>query len=183
MRLNLAIKSLPNQNQVIVGKQKSPLSFKRSGGFCNRRQIGYTIYMDNNFAEKNRQKKMIDLAVRVGLYLFVFYIVFLLGRSIWVNFNLKKSISKLQGQITELDQEKKALNNLIVYYKSDAFKELEARKKLGLKAPDEKVMLLAATPSTESFPEEVAQEKKGVAGESTSITKANWRLWWDFFTR
>lgn len=142
--------------------------------------------MDNH--NKNRQKKLIDLAVKVGTYVFILYILFLLGRVLWINANLKSSIEKLHGQIAALEQQKKDLSNLVLYYQSDAFKELEARKKLGFKKPGEKVMIIPTSPDSgnsppANFAEEVEKEKKGVAGKETTQEEPNWRLWWEFFTR
>lgn len=131
--------------------------------------------------EYERHKKLFDLAIKVATYIFIFYILFLLGRVLWLNFNLKESIEKLQEQIVVLEQQKKDLNNLILYYQSDSFKELEARRKLGYKKPGEKVVILELSPSSENFPEEVEKEKQGVAGKSTASEEPNWQLWWEFF--
>ncbi len=136
--------------------------------------------------ENGRRKKLIDLAIKIGTYVFIVYILFLLGRAILTNYNLKNSIGKLQGQIATLEQEKKDLNNLILYYQSTAFKELEARKKLGYKASGEQVMILPTpTPSgsATNFPEEVSQEQKAIAGQNQAKVAPNWQLWWDFFIK
>lgn len=141
--------------------------------------------MDNNFGS-NRRKKLFDLATKVGIYVFVFYILFLLGRAILTNYNLKNSIGKLQEQIAVLEQEKKDFNNLILYYQSNDFKELEARKKLGYKASGEQVMILptpAASGTAANFPEEVSQEQKAIAGQDQMKEAPNWQLWWNFFIR
>ncbi len=139
--------------------------------------------MDNNFGSK-RPKKLLDLSSKVGIYLFIFYVLFLLGRAILTNYNLKNTIVKLQDQIVALEQQKKDLDNLILYYQSTAFKELEARKKLGLKAPGEKVMILPIpVTSATNFPEEVRHEQKAVAGTNQNKDAPNWQLWWQFFTK
>jgi hypothetical protein len=140
--------------------------------------------MDNNFGS-HRQKKLFDLATKAGIYGFAFYILFLLGRAILTNYNLKNSLGKLQEQIAILEQEKKDFNNLILYYQSNDFKELEARKKLGYKAVGEQVMILStpAASGSANFPEEVSQEQKAIAGQEQNKEGPNWRLWWDFFTR
>jgi len=142
--------------------------------------------MENH--KDNRRKKLIDLAVKIGTYVFILYILFLLGRVLWINANLKNSIEKLHQQIAALEQQKKDMSNLILYYQSDAFKELEARKKLGLKKPGEKVVIIPASPAggdstPANFAEEVEKEKRGVAGKETTTEEPNWRLWWEFFTR
>jgi len=143
----------------------------------------FTVYYNIVEMENHRHKKLIDLLIKIGTYVFIVYILFLLGRVLWTNFNLKESISKLHQQIAVLEQQKKDLNNLILYYQSDSFKELEARRKLGFKKPGEKVVILELSPSAENFPEEVEKEKKGVAGKSTASVKPNWRLWWEFFMK
>ena len=144
--------------------------------------------MENH--KDNRRKKLIDLSIKIGTYLFILYILFLLGRVLWINANLKNSIEKLHQQIAALEQQKKDMSNLILYYQSDAFKELEARKKLGLKKPGEKVVIIPASlaggstsPTPANFIEEVEKEKRGVAGKETTIEEPNWRLWWEFFMR
>lgn len=127
-------------------------------------------------------KKYQNSIIKLVTYLLIFYGLFLLGRSLFVNYNLKQSITKLNEQIATLEKEKKNLENLNLYYQSDSFKELEARKKLGLKAPGEKVFVLAATPTTQNFPEEINKEKEKTAPQSSESQIPNWLLWWEFFT-
>lgn len=133
--------------------------------------------------DNNQGNKLLDSLSKIGVYLIIFYILFLLGKSLWTNYQLKRMIDKLHSQIATLELQKKDLENLIVYYKSDAFKELEARKKLGYKRPDENVMVLPATPTPMNFPAEVEKEKQGVVVEKEEVKTANWLLWWEFFMK
>ena len=162
-------------NQVVVGRQKT-----REGGFFgiikNRMQINRT--------------KLISNLVKIATYLIIFYILFLLSRSLWTNYTLRRTIDQLNGQIVTLSEEKKTLENLNLYYRSDSFKELEARKKLGLKAIGEKVMILPASPSggattatPQNFSEELEKEKEGTANQTPESPIPNWFLWWEFFTK
>ncbi|MDZ7587157.1 MAG: septum formation initiator family protein [Patescibacteria group bacterium] len=143
-----------------------------------------------------RENKFISNFAKIASYLVIFWIIFLLGRSVWQNWNLKHSIWKLNEQIVILKKEKKDLENLNLYYSSDAFKELEARKRLGLKKPGEKMVILPVSPAggptsspsgqavTESdFPEEIKKEKESVAGVESLSKIPNWLLWWQYFTR
>ena len=127
--------------------------------------------------------KSFSSLIKIATYLIIFYILFLLGRTLWTNYNLRSSIEKLNQQIVILNQEKKNLENLNLYYQSDSFKELEARKKLGLKAPGEKVMILKVTSSPGSFPQEVEKEKEETAPKTNETPSPNWLLWWEFFTK
>lgn len=134
-------------------------------------------------------KKIVSKTTKIGVYLLVFWMLFLLGRSLWQNWDLKHSITKLNEQLVTLEQQKKDLENLNLYYSSDSFKELEARKRLGLKKPGEKLVVLPAmSPSAElatsgNFLEQVDQEKKSIAGVTTPTKIPNWLLWWQYFTK
>ena len=132
---------------------------------------------------KINQPKLISSLVKIVSYLLIFYILFLLGKSLWTNFNLRKSINQLNVQIVSLSDDKKNLENLNLYYQSDAFKELEARRKLGLKSSGEKVLILAATPTTQNFSDELQKEKEKTANTQSGAPTPNWALWWQFFTK
>lgn len=131
-----------------------------------------------------KREKYLNLGSKVLIFIFVIYILFLLGKSLFINYQLRQSIQKLNEQIATLEQQKKDLNNLIVYYKSDSFKELEARRKLGLKRPDEKVYIVSGTTTTTAnFEEELKQEQEKVSSKEKSSDKKNWTLWWEYFTK
>lgn len=131
--------------------------------------------------------KYLNLASKIIIFIFVIYTLFLLGKSLFTNYELRKSIQKLNEQIATLEQQKKDLNNLILYYQSDSFKELEARRKLGLKKPDEKVYLVSgATSVSTNFEEEMKEEQEKVSSKGKTeknAGKTNWSLWWEFFTK
>lgn len=130
-----------------------------------------------------KNQKSINFLIKVGSYLVIFYIIFLIVRVVWTNYNLRGSIKGLENQIAILNQEKKDLENLNLYYQSESFKELEARKKLGLKAPGEKVLVLAATPTAQNFTEELKKEKEGTAVKNPENLIPNWAMWWEYFTK
>ncbi len=144
----------------------------------------------------HRPKQYLAKVSKIAIYVVSIYLIFLLGRTFYHNFQLKRGIEKLEGQIVTLEEQKKDLANLNLYYQSDAFKELEARRKLNLKKPGEKVVILPASPTMQGesaktipivpatdFPEEIKKEKEGVAGQSTQSKIPNWLLWWEFFTK
>lgn len=130
-------------------------------------------------------RRLLPGAVRWVSYLVIFWLVFLLGRTVWQNWYLKQNIEKLNWQIATLEKEKKDYRNLLTYYQSDSFRELEARKRLGLKKPGEKVVILpTSTPTAPvNFPNEIEQEKNRLAIPSPALTIPNWQLWWQYFTK
>jgi len=130
------------------------------------------------------REKYFNLGSKIIIFVFVIYMLFLLGKSLFTNYELRSSIKKLNEQIVLLEQQKKDLNNLILYYQSDYFKELEARRKLGLKKPGEKVYLISATTSSPTnFEEEMKAEEAKVSSKEKILNKTNWSLWWEFFTQ
>lgn len=132
----------------------------------------------------NQNKLMVQLT-KLATFLVIFWIFFLLGRSLWQNWNLKHSILKLNEQISTLQKQKKDLENLNLYYSSDSFQELEARKELGLKKPGEKMVILPTTPrpTPNNFSQEIKEEAKSIAGVESSSKIPNWLLWWQYFTK
>lgn len=143
------------------------------------------------------KNQLFSQAARIAIYGVFFWMIFLLVRSVWQNWSLRQSINKLNDQIVTLEQDKNDLNNLIIYYRSDSFKELEARKKLGMKRPDEKMVILPVLPnssgsptvagqsesSPSNFSEEVKKEQETLRPAEENSAVSNWRLWWQYFTK
>jgi len=121
--------------------------------------------------------------VKIGSVLITFYVIFLLGKSIWTNYDLRQSIHKLNSQIATLQEQKKQLSSLNLYYSSESYKELEARKKLGLKKADEKVAIIAGATDASNFPDQLAQDQSSLDSKSGGESGPNWILWLDFFTK
>ena len=153
----------------------------------------YTIYSMISFSKN----QLFSQAARIAIYGVFFWMIFLLVRSIWQNWSLRQSISKLNDQIVTLEKDKNDLNNLILYYRSDSFKELEARKKLGMKRPDEKMVILPVLPNSSSSPaaagqseslpgnfsEEVKKEQEILNSSGENSPVSNWQLWRQYFTK
>ena len=116
---------------------------------------------------------------RALLYVVTLYILFILCQVISANLHLKKQIDSLNAQNSQITAQNQNLQNLIVYYQSDSFKELEAREKLGLKLPDEKVVMVPI----KNYQQDVASTDQTATGaqNSTSDKKiANWQAWWQY---
>jgi len=135
------------------------------------------------------KETLIQQITKIATFLVAFWLVFLLGRSVWQNWVLRRDIWQQNEQIAFLEKQKKDLNNLILYYQSDSFRELEARKRLGLKKVGEKMVILATslevsrTNEPTNFPEEVTQEKEKITTPVVPSKIANWLYWWQYFTK
>ena len=102
------------------------------------------------------------------------YVAFVLYQTVYFNYKTNQQIKDLEAQQVKLREDKDRLGALVAYYKTDTFQELEARKKLGLKMPGEKVVKVEVEKSSETN-----ELKK--SGPEEKQTKPNWQLWIDYF--
>jgi cell division protein FtsB len=101
------------------------------------------------------------------------YIGFLLYQAVYFNYQTSQQIRSLKNDLKQIDQEKAQIESLIAYYKTSTFQELEARKKLGMKAPGEKVVQVNV--------EETATNQTAPEGETKiQNKKSNPQAWLDF---
>jgi cell division protein FtsB len=131
----------------------------------------------------NRRDQLISYLIKAGSVLVVIYALFLLGKSVWTNYDLRQTIKELNGQIATLEEQKTELNDLNLYYSSDAYKELEARRELGMKLPDEKVAIVGTTPTPTNFSSQLSNDQSVLKSSSPASTEPNWHFWWDYFTK
>ena len=121
---------------------------------------------------------------RIFSFALIVYVFFILGRSIWINWQLRQNMQKLEAEIENINIEKKNMENLILYYKSDSFKEVEARQKLGLKKPGETVIAVKSKTSQDYATESQKQKQDIAARQSSQEEKSpNWQLWWEYFVK
>jgi len=108
------------------------------------------------------------------ILLAVIYLGFLLYQAIFVNYQTNVKIKALNRELEATKQQQRELETLIAYYQTEAFQELEARKKLGLKMPGEKIVNVNV-PEEKKDPKE--EEKKKI---SQTPSKSNPQLWWEY---
>lgn len=101
------------------------------------------------------------------------YIGVVLIQTVRHNANLKSQIAVLEKDIAQLKEDNQDLGFLLQYYQTDAFKEKEARAKLGLQKPGENLVIL---PRTEQKEEVVPEQQQKAKTKSSP----NWILWWHF---
>lgn len=82
------------------------------------------------------------LIVKILIFVVVVYIIFSISKSIWQNWQMTQEIRKTDELITILTEKIQTLKNQIIYFQTETFRELEARKRLGLKKANENVLLV-----------------------------------------
>jgi cell division protein FtsB len=107
----------------------------------------------------------------VGLVIVV-YLLVMLGETIHRNYTLGRQINTLKAQIALLQDQKDELAYNIEYYKTDSFRDREARSKLGLQLPGENVVII---PHTTPEPSVAPEASKKASGK-----RSNLQQWLDF---
>jgi len=104
------------------------------------------------------------------------YVFFLLYQSVYSNYLTSKKISTLKNELATSKLDQTRFESLNAYYKTWTFQELEARKKLGFKMPNEKLIQVKI--------EESVQPQKPVVDQGKSnqniIQKPNFEKWLDY---
>lgn len=85
--------------------------------------------------------KLLNFFSTIGVVLFISYIVYTLGSSVRSNYLIQQKIGQLDEEIAVLKLKNQRGKNLLVYYQTNSFKELEIRRQLNWKKEGEKVFL------------------------------------------
>lgn len=126
----------------------------------------------------------------LGSRIFLFFIILILivlivsiGRESFRKYQLAKEINDLQSKINQLDVSNQSLSNLLKYFKEDSYLEKEARLKLNLRKPGEKVVIL---PSSETNLESAQGNLDNILSQNKNnpdnqeSESANYWKWWEY---
>lgn len=109
------------------------------------------------------------------LFAVVVYLMIIVGKTVWDNFQSNKQIEAEQVRVDELEEDLAYMENEIEYFKTSSFREKQARAKLGYIAPGEKALSL---PTDETAPGDV----QSVVPVAEAEDVPNYYLWLDYFT-
>ncbi len=107
------------------------------------------------------------------LFVVVVYLLFVVGRSVWINYESRKDIAIQEAKIEQLKKGIDNLNFQIAYFQTNSFKEKEARAKLGYKAAGENMISLAVDSPEDKIADQSFTE--------ITIKPSNHLLWWQYF--
>ena len=131
--------------------------------------------MDKN----NNGAKFLDTFFRIIILVIVVLFLFNIGKTIYKNHNIKVKITTLENMLADLENNRLNLKNRILFYETDIYKELEARKHLNYQKKDEKVVVLIKKENDENITNENIQKN-----DETNVKKTdpspNWQKWLKF---
>jgi len=110
------------------------------------------------------------------------------GREFLRNYEIERDIAALQSQATALEARNLEITNLHRTLQTESFIEREARLKLGLKKPGERVIVVRDTPTNVSAGKEASDtsvdgdtRSESVREEGDVTTFQNPTKWWLYF--
>lgn len=119
----------------------------------------------------------VSLLAKIIILAVVAYILFGIGKSIWKNWKVNQTIKNSEDSINALEEKNNYLKNQLVYMQTDVYKELEARSRLGLKKPDEKMILV---PENTNSKKNTIQKSNNTTGEVSIENLPNPTKWWKY---
>ena len=129
--------------------------------------------------QANQTKRTVKkiLGSRIFLFLAVLALIALtvnLGRESYRKYQLGKEIQTLKTEMERLEGKNSQLAEMIEYFKDESYLEREARLKLNLELPGEKVVIYSGGSQAASATFSAPEIKKS---EETD----NYWLWWEYF--
>ncbi len=132
---------------------------------------------------KSNKKQTIIFVV-----LAVLSVLFVLGsiKEVLSRYQVEKQIKDLEQEISDLEEENRQIGDDLSSWSSSNQLEKEARLKLGLQKPGEKVVVVLrdeekADDYAESGDTEIDYQKKGNSVVATRKTEFNPWNWWQYF--
>ena len=128
------------------------------------------------FIKKIVEKVEFYLPMSMGgllIFVVIIYMFYVVGRSIWINYNFNKDLERQTEEIESLQDQITFMQYQINYYETSSYKEKQAREKLAYRAPGERVVALPIDKPEEGNPD----------SETTEVENriANYKLWWQYF--
>lgn len=120
--------------------------------------------------------KSANILVRFALLAIIGLFLFNIGRSIWKNHDIEEKIILLKHDISELENQSVALKNRILYYQTETYKELEARKHLFYQKPDEKLVVLIKSDDSNSS-QNTTNTNDQIKPNQATDDLPNWQKW------
>jgi len=126
---------------------------------------------------KNFIKKL--LGSKVFLFFIILALIGLvvsLGQESYRKYQLTKEINGLKSEIEQLEGKNQQMADLMEYFQEGSYLEKEARLKLNLKKPGEKIVVISQTAEAEVDKRIVAETEDEISNETTNFWK-----WWEYF--
>lgn len=128
------------------------------------------------------QKKIVKRIFASKLFLFFLLITlvflgFKVGQESYYKYQLQQKINNLKSEIDKVEGENNQLSKMMNYLKNESYLEQEARVKLNLKKPGEKVVIFPGKEKKENSNFKILEQDENAQKNSSAN---HWR-WWEYF--
>lgn len=126
----------------------------------------------------------------LGSKIFLFFIILILivlvvnlFRESYRKYQLTKEINKLKSEIERLEGKSQYLADVMEHFQEGSYLEKEARLKLNLKKPEEKVVVLSQREREEDIQGDLKMrlEEARKSQRDENNETANYWKWWEYF--
>lgn len=117
---------------------------------------------------------------KVLLAVLIVFAVYSNIRLIIRNNTLNERLVAAKTELVEQEAKNAKLKLLIAYYESPSYQNAEARRRLGLKAPEETVMQVKGV-NTAKTSETLEDTIYSQADPTPAVPPSNFSRWWDYF--
>lgn len=90
---------------------------------------------------------------------------------------IENEMKKLEEDAAKIKNDNLSLEDKIAYFKTQEFQESEAKKRLNYQKPEENVVIIKPSPSTEEPKEENISQPEAEKKEGLP----NYKKWWNYF--
>jgi len=115
------------------------------------------------------KKLLSNKIILLGLFFILCFIIYAIIKNSNREQIITSNTAKLDEEIKNIGKENQELTELIKYLSSSEFADKEAREKLNMAEPDEKVIII---PEENNLANEINSQEKKIS---------NWRLWIKYF--
>ncbi len=132
-------------------------------------------------ANHSKHLKTVQSTGRITLTIAaIIYVAWTLGTSVNRNYKTNQVIDQLKASIAKLKLSIADEKDLLVYYQSQSYQEIQARRDLGAIAPGEKVIILPKDlAANNSQPEDMDGQLTGSQVNRVD-SSSNMSKWWKF---
>ena len=139
-----------------------------------------SIIILDNLMGKEPESRIRSILLRLAIFGCLVVIVLIsvsIYKQVLKEKEIQKEIDKLKQEAESINRENFQIQDKISYFESKDYQEKEAKDKLNLQNPDEKVVMVKPSISEQAKP--VPEEQPAAKTTATSIP--NYLKWWNYF--
>jgi len=121
-----------------------------------------------------------DFVLKVVILALLVFAIYSNAQLLMKNYQLGQILRDKKESVTKQELNNLKLKNLIAYYQTGSFQEVEARRRLALQREDEKVFTVKLASPNEKNTGAVSDDLYEDIQPTAPVAKTNIQLWWEY---